>query len=186
MYTPHVPAEGLHPFEGLSTVIAYEVFALGVYSLVSVQRAGGDEGFPTDVTSVGSLPRVRPDVRRQVRAVAEALLAHRAAVGPVFVFLAVVLVGVKGQHMTTDYAAAFQIGGDEGGRDEILDVRVQPVQLLPLLLVLLLAVAHPEVSVRLLLLLLLLDLLRGGLRVLRVLGPLLHAAAAAAALISLL
>jgi len=184
VYTPHVPAEGLHPFEGLSTVIAYEVFALGVYSLVSVQRAGGDEGFSTYVTSVGSLPRVRPDVRRQVRAVAEALLAHRAAVGPVFVFLAVVLVGVKGQHMTTDYAAAFQIGGDEGGRDEILDVRVQPVQLLPLLpLLLLLAVAHPEVSVRLLLLLLLLDLLRGGLRVL---GPLLHAAAAAAALISLL
>lgn len=156
VYTPHVPAKGLHPFEGLSTVITYKVFPFGVYSLVSVQCACGNKRFSTYITSVGSLPGVRPDVRREVGAIAETFFAHGATIRPVFVFLAVVLVGVKRQH------GVLQVTFEAGrGRDEILDVRVQPVQLL-------LVVAHPELSVRLLLLLL--DL--RGLRVL-----LLHAAA---------
>lgn len=94
VHHPHVPAEWLHPLEGLATVGAHEVLALGVDSLVSVQRAGGDEGLPADVASVGPLAGVRPDVRRQVRAVAEALLAHGAAVGLVFRLVAVVMVVV--------------------------------------------------------------------------------------------
>lgn len=158
MYTPHVPAKGLHPFERLSTVITYKVFPFGVYSLVSVQRACGDEGLSTYITSVRSLPGVRPDVRREVGTVAETFFTNRAAIGPVFVFLAVVLVGVKRQH------GVLQVTFETGrGRDEIFDVRVQPVQLL-------LVVAHPEIPVRLLLFLF--DLLRGLMVVL-----LLHTAA---------
>ena len=143
MYTPHVPAKGLHPFERLSTVITYKVFPFGVYSLVSVQRACGYKGFSTYITSVRSLPCVCPDVRGQVGAVAETFFTHRTTIRPVFVFLAVVLVGVERQHGILEII--FQTGG---GRDKIFDVRIQPVQLL-------LVGAHPELSMRCLLLLLL-------------------------------
>lgn len=96
MHTPNVSAERLHPLKGFATVITDEALALAVDGLVPVQRAGGDERFPADVTPVRPLARVRPDVSRQVGAVAEALLAHGAAVRPLSALLAVAVVAAVG------------------------------------------------------------------------------------------
>lgn len=100
MHASNVSAKRLHPLKGFATVITDEALALGVDGLVPVQRAGGDEGFPADVTSVRPFARVRPDVCRQVGAVAETLLAHGAAVRPLPALVAVAVVaavGVEGQ-----------------------------------------------------------------------------------------
>lgn len=160
--TSHVSAKRLHPFEGLATVVTHKVFPLRVDGLVSVQSARRDEGLSAYFTPVRPLARVRPDVSSEVGAVAEALLAHRAAVGFFFALLAavvdddVVVIGVEGQG--GGLHAGFQTGGR---RDEVLDVRLEAFELL-------VVVTYPEVSVALLLLLL-------DLRRLRVL--LVHAAA---------
>lgn len=164
-------AERLHPLEGLATVGAHEVLALGVDGLVSVERTGGDEGLPADVASVGPLAGVRPDVRGQVRAVAEALLAHRAAVGLIFRLLTlavvVVVVIVVVLMVVVDDAAVdgrverqlgfLQAAPQTGrGRDEVLHVRLEVVELLGVLVLFrLLLLVHPEVPVAPLLLLLL-------------------------------
>lgn len=97
MYTPRVPAKGLHPFEGFSTVITHKVFPLSMDGLVSVEGAGCDKGLSADFTSVRPFPCVCPNVSCQVGAVTEALLTHRAAVGPVFILLHIVLIEMKGQ-----------------------------------------------------------------------------------------
>lgn len=94
VHNSHMSAQRLHPLERFATVRAHEVFPLRVDGLVSVQSAGRDERLSADLAPVRPLPRVRPDVRRQVRAVAEALLAHGAAVGLVFALLAAVVVVV--------------------------------------------------------------------------------------------
>lgn len=169
----HVPAERLHPLEGLATVGAHEVLALGVDGLVPVQRARGDEGLSADVASVGPLARVRPDVRGQVRAVAEALLAHGAAVGLVFGLVAlavlvvvVVVVAVVVEVVVEDAAVDGRVEGQlrflqaapqtGRGRDEVFHVRLEVVQLLGVLVLFRLRLlVHPEVPVAPLLLLLL-------------------------------
>lgn len=101
VHTSHVPAEGLHPFEGFATVVTDKVFPFSVDRLVSVQSARCDKSLPAYFTSVGPLPCVCPDVSCQVGAVTEALFADRAAVGLLFTLLArsvvVVVVGVEGQ-----------------------------------------------------------------------------------------
>lgn len=168
VHDPHVPAEGLHPLEGLATVGAHEVLALGVDGLVSVERAGGDERLPADVASVGPLAGVRPDVRGQVRAVAEALLAHGAAVGLVLGLLALAVVVVVVVVVVIDDAAVDgRVEGQRGilqaapqagrGRDEVFHVRLEVVELLGVLVLVLLLrlLVHPEVPVAPLLLLLL-------------------------------
>lgn len=162
-----MPAERLHPLEGLATVGAHEVLALGVDGLMSVQRAGGDEGLPADVASVGPLAGVRPDVRGQVRAVAEALLAHGAAVGLVFRLIALTVVVVVVEMVVIEDAAVDgRVEGQLGflqaapqtgrGRDEVFHVRLEVVELLGVLVLFrLLLRVHPEVPVAPLLLLLL-------------------------------
>ncbi len=148
MHTSHVPAEGLHPLEGFTTVITDKVFPLSVDRLVSVQSARCDESLPAYFTPVRPLSCVCPDVSCQVGAVTEALFADGAAVGLLFALLAgsavaaVVVVGVEGQGGVLQ--AAPQTGRR---RDEVFDVRFQAFQLLRV-------VAHPEIPVALLLLLL--------------------------------
>lgn len=163
-----MPAKRLHPFEGLATVGAHKVLALSVDGLMSVQRAGGDEGLPADVASVGPLAGVRPDVRGQVRAVAEALFAHGAAVGLVFglLALAVVVVVVMMVVVVDDAAVDGRVERQLGflkaapqtgrGRDEVFHVRLEVVELLGVLVLFrLLLLVHPKVPVGSLLLLLL-------------------------------
>lgn len=162
-----MPAERLHPLEGLATVRAHEVLALSVDGLMSIQRAGGDEGLPADVASVGPLAGVGPDVRGQVRAVAETLLAHGAAVGLVFGLIAlavVVVVVVVVMVVVNDAAVDGRVKGQLGflqaapqtgrGRDEVFHVRLEVVKLLGVLVLFRLRLlVYPEVRVAPLLLL---------------------------------
>lgn len=90
----HVSAKRLHPFEGFTTVITDEVFPLGVDSLVSVQCTCCDESLSAYLTSVWPLSCVCPDVSCQVGAVSETLLAHGAAVGPLFTLIAIAVADV--------------------------------------------------------------------------------------------
>lgn len=96
MHTPYVSAKRLHPFKGFATIIANEAFPLGVDRLVPVQRARCDESLSAYFAPVGSFARVCPDVSCEVRTVAETLLAHGAAVRPLFILLAVAVVDVAG------------------------------------------------------------------------------------------
>lgn len=114
--------------------------------LVPVEGARCDERLPAYVTPVRPLARVRPDVRREVGAVAEALLAHGAAVGFLFALLAVVARVVRLEEQRGLLQAAPRAGRRQ---DEVFDVGFEAVELL------LRVVAVPEIPVGLELLLLL-------------------------------
>lgn len=144
MHTSYVTAKRLHPFKGFAAIIANEAFPLGVDGLVPVERARRDERLSAYFTPVRPFARVRPDVSCEVGAVAETLLAHGAAVRPLFILLAVVQVaGVEGQ------TGLLQAAPQPRRRwHKVFNVWIQVVQMLVF------AVMHPEIPVAPLLLLL--------------------------------
>lgn len=95
MNASHVPAKGLHPFEGFATEITHKLFSLSVNRLVSIQSARRDKSLSAYVTPVRPLPCVSPDMCCKVGAIAETLLTNRATIRLLFILLAVVVVGME-------------------------------------------------------------------------------------------
>lgn len=146
MHTSDVPAKRLHPFKGFAAIIANEAFPLGVDRLVPVERACCDKSLSAYFTPVRSFASVCPDMSCQVGTVAEALLAHGAAVRLLLVLLAVAVVDVAGVERQT---GLLQAAPQTRRRwHKVFNVRLQVVQMLPLVVV------HPEIPVAHLVLLL--------------------------------